>query len=71
MMTIVRTVRVYDRKAKEWISVDVYVEINAQALADHLGPKAYANRSGKTKVQGGIIVATVVDRTKLVRQSDD
>lgn len=54
------TVRAWDKKAKAHVDAKVSVELDLQAVANLLGPKAYANKSKVAKFLGGLIVVKVL-----------
>lgn len=56
-MIFTRYARVWDQKNKTHISVEVQIEIKPQAVADVMAAKAIKNKSGVSKIQGGIITA--------------
>lgn len=56
------TVRVYDRKLREHVTVTLALTIDWQAIANELGPKAYENKSRKSKLVAGAIVGEIVSK---------
>jgi hypothetical protein len=56
------TVRVYDHKLRQHVSVSLAVTIDWQAVANELGPKAYENKSRKSKLVSGAIVGEIVSK---------
>jgi hypothetical protein len=59
MNRIVESIRVYDRRTKGYISIDVDVEVDVRALAEQLAVKAYSNKSGKTSLAFGKVRVSV------------
>lgn len=49
--------------AGDSVPVDVEIAVDWQALAMHLGRKAAQSKSRKSKIQGGIITASIRDKT--------
>lgn len=56
------TVRVWDSKTRQHVNVTLAVTIDWQAVANELGPKAYANKSRKSKLLDGGIVGEIVSK---------
>ena len=54
------TVTVYDHKLRERVTVTLAVTIDWQAVANELGPKAYRNKSRKSKLVAGAIVGEII-----------
>lgn len=58
--TFRRTVRLYDDVAKGFITRDIEITIDIQAVADSLARKAIKNKSKKSKLVAGDIVGALV-----------
>jgi hypothetical protein len=52
-------VRLWDNNSRSHVTVDVYIKIDVDRLAAHLGAKAKKNRSGCSVLLDGAIVARV------------
>lgn len=59
MNRIVENIRVYDRRTKSYLSIDVDVEVDVRALAEQLAVKAYSNKSRKTSLAFGKVCVSV------------
>ncbi|QKC89980.1 hypothetical protein EB230_17375 [Mesorhizobium sp. NZP2234] len=58
--TFKRAVRVWDDGTKSFVSRNIEITINIQAVADALARKAIKNKSKKSKLVAGDIVGALV-----------
>jgi hypothetical protein len=52
---ILRNVPVWDSKTKQWMEIDLDVEIDIHWIAHQLAPKAYNNKSRKARALHGLV----------------
>lgn len=56
--TVVRAVRVWDRRRGEWRTMDVDLTIDVHSLASQLAQKALGNKSRKSRdIHGAVTVS--------------
>lgn len=67
MQTIVKNLRGY--RKKELVAFDVDIEIDVQKLAQALGRKALANKSGKSRFADGLIKVSLRGTPERVAES--
>jgi hypothetical protein len=51
--------RVWDDASKDCITIVVELDLDLSSIAFNMGRKAHHNKSGKTKLMNGAILATV------------
>ncbi len=59
MHTIVKNVKIYDRKAQAHVLVDVEIDVQVDKLARNLAQHAHNNVSGQAKLGHGCVTVTL------------
>lgn len=59
--TFTRRARVWDKTTASYVQVTIKVDVDIQALADHLAFRAVRSKHKKSVIQGGIIKGSIVD----------
>jgi hypothetical protein len=56
---ILRNVPVWDSKTKQWVEIDLDVEVDVNWIAHQLAPKAYNNKARKSQALHGLVEVRV------------
>jgi hypothetical protein len=56
---ILRNVPVWDSKTKQWVEIDLDVEVDINWIAHQLAPKAYNNKARKSQALHGLVEVRV------------
>lgn len=59
MNTILKGLPVYDSRKRDWVNVDVDLEIHEDSLARQLARKASNTRWGQATIAGGAVKVTI------------
>ena len=52
---ILRNVPVWDSKTKQWVEIDLDVEVDIHWIAHQLAPKAYNNKARRSSALHGLV----------------